>query len=74
MGFKYYSRSIDDSQHLYKYNEEEGVFYWMDHCWTGAGQWVKRTEMPSFDIVEITEERAMEISKGTLYSASQFDK
>lgn len=73
-GFKYYSRSLNDPHHLYKYNDKTKEFYWMDHCWTGEGEWVKRDEYPAFEIVEITEERAMEISKGTLYSAPHFDK
>lgn len=66
---KYYSRSLDDVHHLYKADEETGDFYWMDHCWTGKGVWVYRDE-PVPGIVEITEERAMEISIGTLHSAS----
>jgi len=70
---KYYSRSLTDNHHLYKYNEETGKFYWMDHCWTGEGEWVYRSE-PISNIIEITEERAMVISKGTLYTALEFDK
>ena len=68
-GFKYYSRSLDDIHHLYKYNDTENEFYIMDHCWTGEGEWVLRKEFPSFHIVEISEERAQEISKGTIYTA-----
>ena len=70
---KYYSRSLSDVHHLYKYDEETGKFYWMDHCWTGRGEWVLRSE-PILDTIEITEERAMEISRGTLYTAPEFDK
>jgi len=73
-GFKYYSRSMDDTSHLYKYNAEKDIFYWMDHCWTGKGQWVLRDEYPSFEIVEIGEDRAQEISKGKLFTAPHFDK
>ena len=73
-GFKYYSRDLDDHHHLYKYNEQTKEFYWMDHCWTGKGEWVLRDEYPAFDIVEISEERAQKISKGTLYTARHFDK
>ena len=65
---RYYSRSHDDSSHLYKYDDETKKFYWMDHCWTGEGTWVLRDE-PVPNIVEIDERRAMMISKGTLYTA-----
>lgn len=70
---KYYSRSEFDDMHLYKVMEGSKKFYWMDHCWTGQGQWVLR-DSPVKDIVEISEERAMEISRGTLYTAPTFDK
>ncbi len=73
-GFKYYSRDMDDTHHLYKYNEETGLFFWMDHCWTGKGEWVLREDYPLFDIVEISEERAQEISKGTIYTARHYNK
>ena len=66
--YKYYSRSLSDIAHLYKYDEESKKFYWMDHCWTGQGEWVLRAE-PVPGIVEITEERAMIISRGTLHTA-----
>ena len=69
----YYSRTRWDTMHLYKYNTETGQFFWMDHCWTGEGQWVLRSE-PYPNIVEISEERAMEISMGTLYTAPEFEK
>ena len=52
---KYYSRSLTDIAHLYKYDEESKEFYWMDHCWTGQGEWVLRDE-PVPGIVEITED------------------
>ncbi len=68
-GFKYYTRFIGDTNHLYKYNEITKEFYWMDHCWTGKGEWVLRNEYPQFNIVEISEEQAQIISKGTLYTA-----
>lgn len=71
---KYYSRSLDDTTHLYKYNTITKEFYWMDHCWTGEGEWVLREEFPVFDIVEISVERAMEISKGTVFTAPHFSK
>ncbi len=64
----YYSRSKTDIHHLYRYDDETDKFYWMDHCWTGEGVWVLR-DCPVPDIVEISEERAMQISKGTLYTA-----
>ena len=70
---KYYSRGIDDRHHLYKYDDETNRFYWMDHCWTGEGEWILR-DTPVPDIVEISEERAMFILKGTLYTAPHFDK
>lgn len=70
---KYYSRSLSDDHHLYKYDEETQKFYWMDHCWTRQGEWVLR-DTPIAGIVEISEERAMQISKGTLYTAPHFDK
>lgn len=69
----YFSRSLDDTSHLYKYVRTTKEFYWMDHCWTGEGEWVLREE-PYPNIVEITEERAMKISLGTLYTAQHFDK
>ena len=73
-GFKYYTRRPDDALHLYKYNETTGEFYWMDHCWTGKGDWVLRSEPLPFDIlVEITEESAQKISRGTLYTAKHCD-
>lgn len=71
--FKYYSRSLSDIHHLYKYDNETKKFYWMDHCWTGNGQWVLRDE-PVPGIVRISEKRAMKISLGTLYTAPHFDK
>ena len=70
---KYYSRSLDDPHHLYKYDDETDCFYWMDHCWTGNGEWVYR-DTPVTGIVEISEERAMEISKGTIFSAKTYNK
>lgn len=70
---KYYSRSLTDLAHLYKYEEETGKFYWMDHCWTGKGQWVLRSE-PLPGIVEISESHAMRLSLGTLYTAPHFDR
>lgn len=70
---KYYSRSLTDMQHLYKYDDITGKFYWMDHCWTGKGEWVLRdTPVPS--IIEISEEHAMKISVGTLYTAPHCEK
>ena len=69
---RYYSRSMTDKIHLYKYDDKTGRFYWMDHCWTGVGEWVHR-ESAIPDIIEISEERAMEISMGTLYTAPHFD-
>ena len=65
---KYYSRSYDDESHLYKYDTESGIFYYMDHCWTGEGIWYERPGPfpPEFGIVEITENRAQEISRGNL--------
>ena len=66
---QYYSRSLTDTMHLYKYDDISGKFYWMDHCWTGCGEWVLR-HTPVPDIVKITEERAYDISKGALYSAN----
>jgi len=70
---RYYSRSTTDKGHLYKYDDETNLFYWMDHCWTGEGQWVLG-EKPTFDIVEITEDQAMRISLGTLYTAPYFER
>ena len=64
----YFSRSLDDTRHLYKYVRETKKFYWMDHCWLGESPWILRSE-PVPNIVEITEERAMELSAGTLYTA-----
>lgn len=72
-GYKYYSRSSNDVHHLYKYNEETKEFYWMDHCWTGEGEWV-RGDYPKFLIVEICEDRAQIISKDALFTAKHFDK
>ena len=69
----YYSRSETDTNHLYRYDDETEKFYWMDHCWTGCGEWVLR-DCPVPGIVEISEERAMQISKGTLYTAKTYDK
>ena len=63
---KYYSRSNNDNSHLYKLDESNGSFFYMDHCWTGKGIWCEREYPPAFEIVEITEERATEISKGNL--------
>lgn len=65
---KYYSRSLDDSSHLYKHDISSGKFYYMDHCWTGEGIWCEREGgfPPEFDIVEITSDRAREISKNNL--------
>lgn len=68
---KYYSRSFYDDRHLYKIVNKK--FYWMDHCWTGQGEWVLR-DTPLDGIVEISEERAMQISKGTLYTAPHYNK
>ena len=61
----YFSRSHADAQHLYKYDTETGLFYYMDHCWTGKGSWYE-SEFPSFDIVQITERSARGISKDNL--------
>ena len=69
---KFYSRSLHDVHHLYKYDDQTSKFYWMDHCWTGKGVWVLR-DTPVPGIVEISEERAMQISMGTLHSARTFD-
>ena len=69
---KYYSRSLTDLHHLYKYDDETKKFYWMDHCWTGKGEWVLR-DTPIPGIVEIPEVHAMKISKGTLYTAPHLD-
>ena len=65
---KYYSRDLEDIGHLYKYDDEAKKFYYMDHCWTGQGIWYEREGPfpPEFEIVEISEERAFEISKGKL--------
>ena len=71
--YKYYSRSPNDVHHLYRYDEETGKFYWMDHCWTGEGEWVLRDE-PIRGLVEISEEHAMKISKGTLFTAKEYEK
>ena len=68
----YYSRDEDDDIHLYEYDTETGKFYYMDHCWTGRGCWYLRDE-PVPEIVEISEERAMLISKGTLHTAPHPD-
>ena len=65
---KYYSRSLTDNSHLYEYDDETKTFYWMDHCWTGEGTWVLR-DTPAPRIVEISRERAIAISKGTLFTA-----
>lgn len=70
---KYFSRSLTDLHHLYEYDEETKKFYWMDHCWTGSGEWILREE-PLSGIVEISEERAMVISKGTLKTAPRNEK
>ena len=70
---KYYSRDYDDTNHLYQYDDETKKFYWMDHCWTGHGVWVLRDE-PVPGIVEISEERAMLISKGTIHTAQRCDR
>ena len=70
---KYYSRSLTDVHHLYKFDDSTNKFYWMDHCWTGKGQWVLRSE-PVPGIIEITEERAMFLSKGTLHTASEAEE
>ena len=66
---KYYSRAIDDNTHLYKYDDETGTFYYMDHCWTGEGQWYRREGSfpPEFSVVEISLNRALEICKGNIY-------
>lgn len=64
----FYSRSENDTNHLYRYDDETHQFYWMNHCWTGKGEWVLRDE-PVPGIVEISESRAMDISIGTLYTA-----
>ena len=69
----FYSRSLTDDNHLYMQDDATGEFYWMDHCWTGLGSWCWR-DCPVPDIVEITEERAMEISKGTVYSAKMYKR
>ena len=66
---KYFSRSKSDNMHLYRYNDKTNEFYWMDHCWTGQGQWVQGQWPPKFVIVEISEKRAQEISKGIIYTA-----
>lgn len=68
MAITYYSRSKDDMMHLYKYDSDTNKFYYMDHCWTGMGKWYERDGPfpPEFDIVEISKERATEISKDTL--------
>ena len=68
----YFSRSNTDDMHLYKYDDETKKFYWMDHCWTGKGQWVLRDE-PLLGIVEISEKRAMIVSKGTMYTAQHIE-
>ena len=67
-GIKYYSRTLDDNSHLYKHDISSGKFYYMDHCWTGEGTWYEREcgFPPEFDIVEITVDRAREISKNNL--------
>jgi hypothetical protein len=70
---KYYSRDHSDTRHLYKYDDKTKRFYWMDHAWTGEGEWVYRDE-PLKGIVEISEERAMLISVGTLYTAPTKEK
>ena len=70
---RYYSRSQDDVHHLYKYDGETNKFYYMDHCWTGQGIWYER-DFPSFDIVEIDEQRALEITKGNLYGNDTNEK
>ena len=68
MAIKYYSRSLTDNTHLYKYDTETHEFFYMEHCWTGVGEWVKRKGAfpPEYEIVQITEQRAKEISKGVL--------
>lgn len=63
---KYFSRSSDDSSHLYKLDESTGSFFYMDHCWTGKGIWYEREYPPAFEIIEISEVRANEIAKGNL--------
>lgn len=64
--FTYYSRDKDDVGHLYRLDHSNGLFYYMDHCWTGEGIWYEIDYPPVFEIVEITEERAREISKNNL--------
>ena len=67
----YFSRSEDDPAHLYKLDHENGKFYFMDHCWTGEGIWYEIDYPPVFEIVEITQERASEISKNNLEGANK---
>ena len=55
----------------YRYDNETNKFYWMDHCWTGYGEWVLR-DCPVPGIVEISEDQAMRISKGTLFTAKTY--
>ena len=69
---RYYSRSLTDRNHLYKFDDITKKFYWMDHCWTGYGEWVLR-DCPILEIVEIGEEYAMEISKGALHTAKEVE-
>lgn len=68
MAIKYYSRSLTDNTHLYKYDTETHESFYMDHCWAGVGEWVKRKGAfpPEYEIVQITEQRVKEISKGVL--------
>ena len=67
----FFSRTKDDSLHLYKLNNSTRKFYYMDHCWTGKGIWYEREYPPVFEIVEISEERALEIAKGNLSGISK---
>ena len=69
----YFSRSLGDNSHLYKYEVESGRFYYMDHCWTGVGDWVER-DLPKFKVVEITEERARAVSKNNLQGGRQVNE
>jgi len=69
----FYSRSYDDTQHLYCFDMQTDDFYYMDHCWTGEGVWYKRDDYPTFPVVEISKERAIQIAKGKLYLPTDED-
>ncbi len=62
----FYTRTPDDTQHLYYYDSQTDEFFYMDHCRTGEGIWYEYGGYPTFPIVEITKERAAQIAAGNL--------